>query len=234
MLLLLVLERRDGVNDVFDLLGRGQRLPILVDRGLFFAVLFIVWVEVALRIITILLVRVEELLVLAISLELIVLRLAVEHSTDVHLDVWILCLDLVQHILHVIHNPLDVEHVLLRLTTELGLSSAVVHLLLHPHHSSKVTEVGKPVQKVQVRSSKVLEVRLVPVELALIGLSIWSALTSALSLTSRMVVVPALVVVIEVMVLSSSLSVGLLVELLLLPWRISSPMVHPGLPMLRN
>lgn len=118
-LLLFILEARNGVDDVLDLIWRWQWNAVLVQGWLLFpVVLFVVGAGVSVEAVGHLLdVAVEEelLLLLLVRVTLALLRLLwtwLEHvAVEVDLDAWTLVLQPVQQDLHVVHDPLQVEEV---------------------------------------------------------------------------------------------------------------------------
>ena len=121
LLLLLVLEARDGVDDVLYLLRRRERHSVLVHLlsvllvVLFIPVELLLLLEILIEILAVLRHPVEvKLLILPIgrvSVALLGARLLIEHAVEIHIHLRVLRLQLAQHVLDIAHNSLQVDEV---------------------------------------------------------------------------------------------------------------------------
>ena len=118
---LFILKARDSINYILNLIGRQERLAVFIDRLIFFPIL----VSLVKLLLLSLILSVEiKLLVLPIRWEcvgLLLPGLPIEHPIEVHVHVWVLLLNLTQHVLNIWHDPLKVYEVLAVLTILLRL-----------------------------------------------------------------------------------------------------------------
>ena len=133
-LLLLILKARNRINDILDLFRRPYRLPIGIDLFTFFVVLFVTIAVVLVLLILLILLCTHRypiqiyLLVVATWGKLITRLVSsglLETTTDVNVDSRLI-LQLWEDALHIAHDSLDVDLLLLWLLALIAAHSVLI------------------------------------------------------------------------------------------------------------